>query len=976
MAGRVVDAATLQPLSGAQLVIEGSTSGGLTGTQGRYLIQNLPPGTHTLRVVLIGYGPVSREFSAQPGETAVVDFSLGRSALELDAIVVTVTGEQRKRELGNAVATVAADQVVGAAPIRNLADLLQGRAAGVQLLNSSGVPGAGSRIRVRGASSIALSNTPLVYVDGIRVNSRASEFWQAVGQDASRIEDFNPEDIESIEIVKGPAASTLYGTEAANGVIRITTKQGLPGPPRWSAWVESGLVQDPNDYPLNYAGLSNDAPFESECLLEYVDLGLCSQTGIESYQVLNDPALSPTDTGSRSQIGLSVQGGSERVNYYIAGEIEDETGPFSLPMPDRSDLERRGIPITDEVERPFQLERKNLRVNLNAQVADQATAAVRFSYLDSHTAFTANDNCLCGFMGSALIGGSNPGEAWGLQAPAQTFGRTLSQDVQRVTFGTSLNVRPQPWLELRGTGGVDYTNRVDVSFIARDLGVPGPDLGAKGTGFANTWQYTLDLGGTASFDLTQSVTSATTLGAQYFRHLFTGTDAEGFDLVNGASSVGVAAETSAFEYQDEDRTFGVFVDQLIGLNERLFLNVALRADDNSAFGRDFDLVFYPKAGVSWVASEEDFFPDWGFVDQFRVRGAWGESGLQPRSEDPLRTLNAEAITDPSDLTVSGVSIGNVGNALLEPERSSEIEVGVDADLFRGRLGVELTYYAKSTNGALVQQPLAPSLGSSATRWANIGEVENRGFEAAVSSVLVDGETVRWSVSASGSKNTNELITLGDDVDSFGGFFRFEPGYPLGGLWALPIQGFDDANGNGIISADEVTIGDELAFAGSGFPEENLTLSTNVTVFGGLTLFGLLDYRGDFVSLNFTEFFRCVNVGICRAAVDPTAPQEDQAAAIAGLPGPRSTLWGFMQPADFWSLREVALSYRFPESLAARIGSSSLSITLSGRNLATWTDYGGIHPELEGRGAEADFGTLEGFTVPPARYFTLRLNVGF
>ena len=241
--------------------------------------------------------------------------------------MVTTTGEQRKRELGNAVGTIQADEIVNVAPVNNMADLLQGRTAGVQVFNSAGTSGAGSRIRIRGSSSISLANDPLIYVDGIRVDSRQSDLG-AGGQASSRFDDFNPEDIESIEIIKGPAAATLYGTEAANGVIRITTKRGRPGETQWNIWTEGGIVTEPNDYPLNYSGLdANSTDYATSCLLSQVAAGNCSQTGIEAYQVLDDPDLTPVDDGSRMQLGLSVRGGTERINLSLI-HISEPTRPY------------------------------------------------------------------------------------------------------------------------------------------------------------------------------------------------------------------------------------------------------------------------------------------------------------------------------------------------------------------------------------------------------------------------------------------------------------------------------------------------------------------------------------------------------------------------------------------------------------------------------------------------------------------------
>ena len=974
--GRVTDAATMGPLVGAQVQIEGTNYGQLTNTEGRFTIGNIPPGTHTLRAVFIGYGPVAHEFTVADGGTAEVDFQLRTSALALDGIVVTATGQQRKRELGNAVSDIDAGAIREVAPINNLSDLLQGRSAGVQVLNSAGTSGVGSRIRIRGSSSISLSNEPLVYVDGIRVDNRMSGLG-AGGQEASRLDDFNPEDIESIEVVKGPSAATLYGTEAANGVIRITTRRGLPGTTRWNIWTEGGIIEEPNTYPLNYAGLdAAGGRYARACRLNEVAQGLCNQTSIESYQVLHDPEISPIDDGNRMQYGLSVTGGTERINYYIAGELETEVGPYSLPQPDREDLEARGVPITSEVERPNQLRRKNLRVNLNSQVADRVTLALQMSYLDSHFAYMGNDNNSFGFLPSAYFGGSNPDRAWGFQRPAQLFGRTFYQDTNRMTAGGTVTWDPMEWLEVRGTAGVDYYNRGDVSFFARDIGVPGDsNRGRKDTDYLNQWQYTFDASSTASFDLTESITSRSTLGVQYFENQFKGTTAWGIDIVNGGSSIGLAAETFSNEFHVFDKTAGLFIDQQFGLNDRLFVTGAIRADDNSAFGQDFDLIYYPKAGISWIASEEEFFPEIPMVDQLRFRGAWGRSGLQPGSDDAIRTLSANAITTPADETSSGVSIGSIGNSLLEPERSSEIEVGFDAEIAGGRAGLEFTYYDKRTDGALITVPLAPSLGASASRWINIGEVQNQGYEATLTAGLVEMDNFGWDVTLSGSINQNELLSLGEGTEPIGSQTRFVPGFPLGGQWDRPLQGWSDNDGNGIITPDELTIGDTIEYVGPGQPENQLTIVSNFRILGSVNVYGLLDYRGNYVAYNNTERFRC-RFRLCQALIDPATPIDEQARAVASLLHPSQTVWGYMEKGDFWKLREVSVRYDLPEFLTSQIGASRGSITLSGRNLGTWTDYTGMDPEINWNGSGDNFGVSEFLTQPPVRYYTARINFTF
>lgn len=980
--GQVTDATTGAPLIGVQVVVEGTTIGGLTAENGRFRIQSVPVGTRTVRAILIGYGPVTETVQVTADQTSAINFEMSPSAIALDEVVVTAVGNQRKRELGNAVGTIDAAEVTETAPINSVTDLLAGRTAGVQVAASSGQAGMGSRIRIRGSSSISLSNQPLLYVDGIRVESGSpSVRFYTGGQEPSRLNDFNPEDIESIEIIKGPAAATLYGTEAANGVIRITTKQGRGGETRWNAWVETGLVQEKNIYPDNYAGLdASGGSFAERCLLQSELDGRCTQTGISQYQVLNDedPMVNPRDEGMRQQYGLSVSGGSERINYYLSAELEDETGPYTLPGRDREFLESVGVPITSTVEDPEQLERVSLRANLNGQVSDNATVQLRAGYLTSNHNFIANDNNSFGFLPSAFFGGAfpdRPQSAWGFQEPAQLFGRDVFQGVERFTGSLGANWTPAEWLATRANVGIDYTNREDISFHHRDVGVPGQsNLGRKDRSLFNIFQYTVDFGGTASFDLTDNITSKTSAGVQYFRNIISGTDAWGVDIVNGAKSIGASAENFSFEFTTEDKTLGTFVEQQFGLNDRLFITGAVRADDNSAFGRDFDAVIYPKFSLSWLLSEEDFFPEIGFLDQFRLRTAWGKSGLQPGSDDAIRTLSADAITDPGDNTISGVSIGEVGNSLLEPEKSSEIEIGFDADMLGGRLGLEVTYYDKNTTDALVRAPLAPSLGASANRWVNIGEVANKGWEAAINATLLESDNVAWDATISGSVNDNELIDLGGQPP-IGSQTRFVEGFPLGGQWARPINSFSDANGNGIIETDELVIGDTLEYIAPGLPTQEVSFTSSVTLFERIRLYGLLDYKGDYHSYNNTERFRC-RFRLCRALIDRTTPLDDQARAVAAVYDGSQSNAGYIEDASFFKLRELSATVFLPEEWATAMRASRASFTVTGRNLKTWTDYTGIDPEINSAGAGDNFGTGEFLTQAPLRYWTVRFNFNF
>lgn len=964
VAGRVTEETGTRGIEGAQVFITGTSLGALTDAQGRYRIERVPAGSVEVQVRYIGYQTAVRTVTVTAGQTTTADFTLAVQALGVDELVVTAVGDQRRRELGNAVAAINGD-IVEEAPITEFSDLITGRAAGVQVLPSGGTTGAGGRVRIRGSSSVSLGNEPLIYVDGARISSDAADFFQDLtgGQAPSRLEDINPEDIESIEIVRGPSAATLYGTEAANGVIRITTRRGGEGQTRWRLWAEGGVLEDANDYPANYQGLdANGDP----CDLLSVAAGDCTQATIASRNLLRDSDTSPLGTGVRQQYGGNVSGGVGGVTYFLSGEWENEDGV--LPQND--------------------LEKVNLRANFGAVPRDNLSFNVSTGYVTSNGRLPQNDNNTLGFHLNGLLGGTEP-DSWFAFTPEELDAISVEQDLERFTGSASTSWDPFPWLNLRGSGGLDVANREDTNFFPTgSIQAFGLETGLRVADRFQTRNYTVDIAANADVDLKSWLSSQTSVGLQYFQETLEGTSSQGEDLPAGSNSIATAAITESTEETTESRTLGLFVQQQFSFNDRLFLTGAVRGDDNSAFGRDFDIVIYPKLSVSWVISEEAFFPRADWVNSVRLRGAWGQSGNQPGVTDAVRFVRGVAATAPDGADVIGVTFiptpgqladaGGLGNPDLEPERSSELEVGVDADLLDRRLGLELTLYDKRTRDALVFRNLAPSLGAVTGRFENIGDTRNRGIEAAISAVPVDSD-VRWELGLSGSFNDNELETLGEGVEpfSFGFEQRHAPGFPLGAYWERPIESFEDADGNGILTASEVTVGDTLVFIDDAIPTREASFRTSATILDRVRLSGLLDYRGGHSLHNNTSEFRC-RLGNAQERHDPSTPLETQAACIADAFG--GTEYGYIEDASFLKLREVAVTLFAPETWARSFGASNLSLTLSGRNLFTWTGYSGVDPEVNTFGAAgvdtAGFGQSDFGTQPPVRYFTARLNVTF
>ncbi len=306
-------------------------------------IARVPVGTAELRVLHVGYQEQKKSVRVLEGQTATLDFSMANTVVQLDEVVTTATGEQRRAEVGNAVDNISISKLTETAPVRTIADVLNARSPGV-FVQEGTQTGSGQRIRVRGISSVSLSNEPIFIVDGIRMSSNnGSTTFGNGGNDFSRLGDINPEDIENIEIVKGPSAATLYGTDAANGVIMITTKKGRGGAPKWTAYGEGGMLDDRNWYDNNYtlAGMNPTTKaklvLSGQCTLVMVSLGTCVKSdgthGYDSLRVytpIKDPTVTPLGYGYRNAEGVQVSGGTDAVRYFLSGGRDDETGVFQL----------------------------------------------------------------------------------------------------------------------------------------------------------------------------------------------------------------------------------------------------------------------------------------------------------------------------------------------------------------------------------------------------------------------------------------------------------------------------------------------------------------------------------------------------------------------------------------------------------------------------------------------------------------------
>jgi TonB-linked SusC/RagA family outer membrane protein len=994
--GRVMVQGSNQPVEEARVIVVGTSIFATSGLDGRYTLRNVPAGAAEVRVLRVGYTDQKKPVSVTNGQVLALDFALVQTVVKLQEVVTTATGElQRRSELGNSVSTIDASKVVATEPVKNIGDLLVAKAPGVQVLPAN-MTGGASRIRIRGTSSVSLSSAPIYIIDGIRMTANQSGIGVG-GTIESRANDINPDEIEDIEIVKGPSAATLYGTDAANGVIVITTKKGHAGAPSWNFYVEEGNLKDRNDYPSQYAilGHAPNSTTVRKCLLTQMSAGTCIMDSTSTLNIFDRPDLTPIKPGWRNQYGLQLSGGTEALRYFTSGEIEREFGTVGMPNFDKQRFQAAKVDILPEWNRPNALNRASARANVNAAVTPTFDLSLQTNFVRIDQRLPQTDNNINSYFFNAMTGPgftyaipgtSNVGSlgqplmGYSSFTPGDIFQQLTNQFVQRFIGSISASWRPLTWLEARGDVGTDLTDQVDHNLCR--LGQCS-DFGTQREGFAfdvrrNIRNFTSNVGATANWQARTWLGVKSTLGAQYVNYKNDNGQLEGDELPPGAQTPGQGTIPSVDGGTELSKTLGLFIEEQGAIHDRLFLTAALRTDQNSAFGTNFQRVFYPKASISWILSEEPFFPAYNWLNQFRLRASVGASGVQPGPNDALRTFRVvTTVIDGTD--IAGLQSSALGNPNLKPERTTEFEGGFDTRLF-DRVSFEATYYTKQSTGALINKTIAPSAGTNVTSvLTNLGSVKNAGLEGLITAQLLNQRWLGWDVTLNGSHNSNKLVKLGEGVTPIiGNNTQQRPGYPVSGYWKLPFT-YSDANGNGIITANEVTVGDTAVFMGYSQPRDEVAITSGFEVLNRkLRLAAQADYKGGSSLDNREQEFLCQQTNSCPGTSDPNASLFTQARTVASrFTTPRTTTAGFFENLQYWRIREVSATYTLDDRFAQRyLRAKGGTLTLAIRNLHTFTKFTGIDPEANF--ATGDVGSLQDnlLTQGPPTYYTVRLGLRF
>lgn len=967
IAGRVVDARTQQGIASVSVLVSGTRAGAVTGEDGRFRITGVPAGPHTLTFRRIGYASTQQAVTTGSEGQVTVNAALQIAATSLDEVVVTGTaGGEARRSIGNSVTTISAPEATQKSASQDLSSLIGARAPGVAIAPGTGRLGAAPTIQIRGRNSIGLDNSPLLYIDGVRVNNASAAGPVApagrLGGQASnvsgRLNDINPEDIESIEIVKGPAAATLYGTEAANGVIQIITKKGATsGAPAVKLQVQDGLIwfrDAANRVPTNY--MRNTAG------------EIIAWNGVQAEADRGTPIFS---TGQTRQYAGSVSGGRDVVRYYASGSFENDLG----------------------VEPNNSLRQFTSHVNMTIAPSEKLDFGTSVNYvnLSSHLGADVGASALLGaIIGHSLI---FPGARGFYPNFPPEIPQTLYDNatgVNRFTGSVTMNHRPTSWFNQRIVAGMDLTSddsRAIERFATPDLMVflgAATGSGSIGQTIRRNTIASADYAGTAKFQLSSALSSASSLGGQFFRTELNSSFLGGtqFPGIGTETVNAIANQAQSTQTQTINTTIGAYGQQQFGWRDRLFVTAALRVDNNSAFGERFKWITYPKLSASWVVNEESFWPVNGFVNSLKLRAAYGESGRQPQAFTALRTFSPAV--GPGG--TSAVTPNTIGNPNLKPERGKEIEVGFEGQVL-SRLGLDFTYFSKRTQDVIISQPIAPSSGFGGNQFLNLGQVDNHGFELLATLQAITRGSFSWEIVGNLATNSDvikDLGGIGGKVLSAGQ--TNVVGYPIGGIFTRRIISADRDPVTGlainVLCQGPTATGVACAtapFQYIGTPTPRTTGSVGNTFWIGknLRLYGLVDFKRGSRVYNQNDLLRCIGAAgapTCRSAYYPLEYDPVYLAGHATSTNGLGTVEQFYESGNFAKLRELSATVTVPQRFVR--GFSSASITVAGRDLHTWTSFTGLDPEgnLNNVATSALIGN-QGL-VPPLSRLLATVNLSF
>lgn len=937
--GRVTDAGNGQPLANAQVRVEGTLLGALSDATGQYSVPNVPSGRRVIVARRIGYAEMRREVDVAAGASATADFAMSEAATTLGEVVVTGTGAPTtRRAVGTSIASVDS-AAISKSNATTIDQALQGKIAGAQITQNSGTPGGGGvTVRLRGTSSFISGSDPLYIVDGVIVDNSSAELrlLGSRGNVQNRLADLNPADIERIEVVRGAAAAALYGSRANNGVVQIFTKRGTRGRSRITFQGRAARNELPtrlriNDFPLDIFG-------NPVTRVDMQDMIFRDSWTMES--------------------NLSVDGGNELTRYYVNGTWTEDDG----------------------IQRGEASSRRGGRVNMTQQISPRLTLDLGANFVNTHNDFMVNGEqlgVLTAFLFNPTTFDPRP------VAGVYPFGPVLNpnpllaierfknpQDINRFIGSAQARWTPLDQLSVNYTLGYDGYSMEQGEFFPRGSFPSGTAAtGLAANAISNSRILNQDLVANYIMDL-NDVQLTTSGGLNYTQQRIRNTTAAASNLIPVVEVVSGGATPAASQGIVDLKTFGVYAQEQIAWRDRLFLTGAVRWDASSTFGPDERWQVFPKGSLSYVISEDTWFRDLvsaNTVSSLRLRTAIGFAGNQPS------TLNAYSrFDDYTSASFDGkpgvVNSITLGNAALKPERQREWEVGADMGFLNERISLEATYYDKLVKDLLFFRPVATSTGYS-RQFSAIGSMSNKGVELLARTINVDQPNFRWNTTAVYSRNRNRVERL--DIPSFqsaGGYpNRIRQGDPVGifyGAYALRncqtgaylLDSLGRLRPSSSISSDVATrrafVGGNCADSASAVlgdpnPDWIGSLLNEFQLGDNLRLRVFLDGTFGNDVMNLSRRIRDLGTALNSSENEAEfLPYGDPRKLPPGFFARRLGIFGeYVEDGSFVKLREISASYTLNQPFIRRYFAEGIELTLSGRNLYTWTDYSGYDPEV-------------------------------
>jgi TonB-linked SusC/RagA family outer membrane protein len=980
--GTVSDSATGGPIVGAQVTISGTRFVAVTGDDGRYTIVGVNPGNVTVQVRFIGFNPVQRVATVVTGQMTAADFALRSHPVELDEIVATGYGDTRRSSLTTAIGSVSGEQIQGQ-PTAGLDAALKGKIAGVEINQNSGNPGNAISVRIRGVASLTASSQPLFVIDGVPMNSNDISQLNLGGQGINGVTGINPNDIESIDILKDAAATAIYGSRGANGVVMITTKRGKAGKTSVTFQSYLGTQSASRRLPLMNAQQYLEYFNESASNDGYGD-NFYGTPGVDDLNNTDwqDAVLRSAPIGNME---LAVSGGTEKVQFRVNGDY----------------FGQQGIVIGSEYQRI------GARSNLDFHASDRLrfTTSLAVSGEDNHR--VEGDNTLDGVITNAV--GESP------MTPVYTpDGRYNSPDEDTLYLNydnpvaiANLNTTRARTLRVLGNVKADwlmlpsltFTSRVGVDLThLREYQFESPFVagsyaasagGVAKSGFSDLNTYVFD--NYLTFDKAWSqhvlqVTGGASL--EEGRGDFNFIRGEGLGPV--FTQVANATVITSYDgYPYENNLISFFGRANYSYKGRYSLSGSIRSDGSSRFGENNRWGTFPGVSAAWIMSEEPWMAGSVF-DNFKLRMSYGLAGNQSISNYASKATYCSANYG----TERGIGPCNLGNSDLGWEHTKEFNVGVDLSLWQGRLTLTADYYNKNTSDLLVNRPI-PSTSGYTSVYSNIGGVTNKGFELVLGGDIIRAKTpTGFSLNAALNLavNRNNVTSLFQNQPFSEGYLnRVEVGHPIGEFYGYKFVGVDPATGDALfetadgqhVTEDNLTTADRK-FIGSPYPDFQGGFTTGIT-WGRFDLKGFFEFSEGAQVLNAMRIYSDAGGWYLdnqfTNALDrwqkPGDITDEPRASYDGVSGARLLSSRFLEDGSYLRLQDLTLGWTLPQQWMRATGFHDARVYVAGHNLFTVSSYSGYNPDVNssGNSSNIDIGT-DFYAYPIARTFSFGVQAGW